>query len=238
MPQVISSIPETRDQVSDHTRESGRSSPPEPIRWTCRQFHEILEQGILVGRYELIDGEILSKIGQKRPHALTIMLLMKALIALFGVDYVQCQLPMPVRGRDGERNEPEPDAVVLSRPALEFREENPSAEDALLVVEVADSSISFDRNRKAALYARAGVGDYWIIDLNDRQILVHRQPSSEGYGEVTAFRSDELLTALARPDAPVRVADLLPPDEQSRIRVALSQSRRDAKRRGSWTRPR
>ena len=80
-----------------------------------------------------------------------------------------------------------------------------------LVVEVSDTTLRFDRTTKAALYARAGIREYWIVDITGRQVLVHRQPAAEGYAEIAAYTADESVAPLALPDEAVRVADLLPP---------------------------
>ena len=74
-----------------------------------------------------------------------------------------------------------------------------------------DTSLRTDRAAKAALYARAGIVEYWLLDIVNRQMLVHRVPGSAGYGEVVVYGEDETAATLARPDTLVRVADLLPP---------------------------
>src|ERR1041385_4284155 len=155
--------------------------PPNPIRWTRSQCTAMQDAGILTGRYELIEGEIISKMGQKRPHAFTVIRLTAWLVGIFGGDFVQIQLPILMPGQDRDTSEPEPDAAVMRRPAQELSSETPGAEDVLLAIEVADSSLAFDRSTKSALYTRAGIQDYWIIDLLGRRILVHRDPTSQGY---------------------------------------------------------
>ena len=185
--------------------------PPNPFRWTRSRCRTAVDAKIRVGRYELVEGEVIPKTGQGPLHAFVVTRLTAWLILLFGADFVRFQLPMRMLGRDSETSEPEPDALVLARPATEFLQENPGADDALLVVEISDTTLSFDRNTKAALYARAGIPEYWIVDITGRKIFVHRQPAASGYGELIAYSEGEETATLTRPERPVRVADLLPP---------------------------
>jgi Uma2 family endonuclease len=171
---------------------------PTPKRWTRKECADLVENEMLIGRYELIDGEIISKMGQKPPHALTVMILTGWLVGLFGHLFVRFQLPIDVSEADNLHNEPEPDAVVLARPGTETLGANPKPADVLLAIEIADSSLRFDLRTKAALYARAGIEDYWVIDIPGRRIVVHREPSAGRY------RS-------GRPDAEILASALLPP---------------------------
>lgn len=183
---------------------------PNRIRWTRAQCDAIREAGVLTGRYELIDGEIISKMGQKPPHTSALTLLMERLVALFGGLYVRIQSTIDVGAAHSAYNEPEPDAAVTSEPAAAYADRHPDPDDLVLVVEVSDTSLRFDRSTKAALYALAGIQEYWIVDLKGRQLLVHRQPAADGYVEITAFGPDESVAPLARPHSPVRVGALLP----------------------------
>jgi Uma2 family endonuclease len=184
---------------------------PNAIRWTRKQCRAMLESGILTGRYELIEGEIINKMGQGPRHAYVITRLIAWLFVLFGPDYVRFQLPILVPGPDRETSEPEPDAAVLDHPAMHFVDATPDAAHVRLVIEVSDTTLSFDRNTKAALYARASIPEYWIVDIEGRQIRVHRRPAPGGYAAVTDYSAEEVVSCLDRPDAPVPVIDLLPP---------------------------
>ena len=81
---------------------------------------------------------------------------------------------------------------------------------ALLVVEISDTTLGFDRSRKRELYARAGIQEYWIVNLLDCRVEVYRFPRGGDYTHTSAFDSSGTLTALAAPQAPIHVADLLP----------------------------
>src|SRR5262247_2117502 len=99
--------------------EAERPEPaPNRKRWTRRECEFLVQNELLIGRYELIDGEVISKMGQKPPHAYVIMRLTTWLVAVFGGDFVRIQLPIDVAEVDNETNEPEPDAAVLSRPGI------------------------------------------------------------------------------------------------------------------------
>ncbi|HZT43969.1 MAG TPA: Uma2 family endonuclease [Chthonomonadaceae bacterium] len=184
---------------------------PNRVRWTRAQCDAIVAAGVLTGRYELIDGEVIYKKGEKPQHCVTVVLLHAWLTAVFGALFVQSQATIDVGDADPDHNEPEPDAAVTAKPTTAYADRHPGPADLVLVVEVSDTTLRFDRTTKAALYARADIVEYWIVDIVGRQVFVHRQPSAEGYAEITAYGPDERIATLARPNDAVRVADLLPP---------------------------
>ncbi len=190
-----------------------REPTPHRVRWTRSQCDAIREAGVIDGRYELIDGEVISKMDQKPAHRLTVVLLLAWFRSVLGGLFVQTQATIEVGDADSEHNEPEPDAAVTVAPNTAYADRHPGPQDLLLVLEVSDTTLRFDRTTKAALYARAGIVEYWIVDLNGRQVMVHRQPTAAGYAEITAYGPHESVATLARPEAGVRVADLLPPVE-------------------------
>src|SRR2546421_649943 len=173
---------------------------PNRIRWTRAQCEAIREAGVLTGRYELIDGEIISKMGQKPPHSVAVTLVLERLVALFGALYVRIQTTIDVAAADPIHNEPEPDAAVTAQPATAYFNRHPGPEDLVLLVEVSDTTLRFDRTTKAALYARAGIPEYWVLDLLGRALYVHRGPGAEGYSEIVRYGADEEVALLARPD--------------------------------------
>ncbi len=180
-------------------------------RWTRADCKFLEQVGVLRERYELIDGEIIEIMGQNQPHAITIVRLVKWLIAVFGGDFVLCQLPIEVAPADRPNNKPEPDASVLARPVIDFPSDAPGPGDIILVAEVSDATLRDDLTTKMHLYARAGVAEYWVLDVTSRRLIVHRQPTNGAYAEIAAFLEDETLTSLAAPSQVARVADLLPP---------------------------
>jgi Uma2 family endonuclease len=197
--------------VSPSEKELLPEGTPNRKRWTRKECEFLVESDLLTGRYELIEGEVIFKMGQKPTHAFVIVRLMVWLSALFGGEYVRIQLPIDVADADNATNEPEPDAAVLAQPATAYLERNPGPADLLLVVEVSDTTLRFDLTTKALLYARAGIREYWVVDIAGRQILAHRNPTPQGYQETIAYAESESLTLLARPETAVQVASLLPP---------------------------
>src|ERR1044071_7214999 len=140
------SMPVTINAPQDHL-----PLGPTPNRkvFTRAECEAMVETGVLAGRYELIDGEIISKKGQKRRHALTVALATNMLMRVFGGLHVQCQLPIDVAVEDRDRNEPEPDVVVLQHPTTEYLSVHPGPGAVLLAVEIADTSLEFDLHKKS-----------------------------------------------------------------------------------------
>jgi Uma2 family endonuclease len=176
---------------------------PRPVRWTCAEFHRFGDMGIFEGRRAmLIDGVILEEGPMNPPHAITLELVGDALRAAFGTGWrVRSQSPL-VLGLDLD---PEPDFAVISGTA---RGSSGHPTTADLVVEVADSSLNFDTNDKRLLYARAGIREYWVVDVNSRRLLVYRDPQAGDYATQQALGPADTVSPLAAPAA-VRVADLL-----------------------------
>src|SRR5437868_3188646 len=122
---------------------------PNRVRWTRKQCQALLDAGILEGRYELVDGEIISKMGQKPPHRIAVMLVCQWLRTLFGELFVHSQFSIDVADEDNEHNEPEPDAAVTREPTTAYTKRNPGPKDLLLAIEVSDTTLRFDRGKKA-----------------------------------------------------------------------------------------
>ncbi len=192
--------------------------PPQPLtalapdfrrRKTSREDCDCLEQaGRLTERYELIDGEILLKMPQHRPHVLTLFEVVDCLTRLFGADYIQMQLPIEVRVSDRTYNYPEPDVVVLKNPRKTYRDLAPVPSEVRLLVEISDSTLSGDLIKKAELYARSEIAFYWVADVANRQLHLHSNPKDGGY-TVTTYREGEIVP-IGDTGETVPVADLFP----------------------------
>ena len=177
---------------------------PRPRHWTCAEFHRFGDLGAFEGRRAmLIDGVIVEEGPMSPPHAITLGLVEEAVRAAFGPGWwLRHQSPL-VLGLD---TDPEPDLVVVpGRP----REYNGHPATAALVVEVADSSLDFDTQDKRRLYARSGISDYWVVDINGRRLLVFRDPRNGDYASQQPFDVTAVVAPLAMPTAVVRVADML-----------------------------
>lgn len=189
-------------------------------RWTRAEYDRLVARGVFEDEpLELIGGQLVVAEPQGSYHASAIGRVSDAIRAALPVGFVvRVQLPLAL----DDESEPEPDVVVVPGTHDDYRAAHPTR--ATLVLEVAESSLPFDRGAKGSLYARGGVEDYWIVNLIDRVLEVYRDPAPEAsapYG--WRYRSVELLTApdraalLALPAVHIAVADLLPsPQDLSR----------------------
>jgi Uma2 family endonuclease len=188
------------------------AQPPKPPI-SREQYYELGRQGYFDGkRVELIHGEIVEMSPQGWPHAVGKSKVADALRAIFaGVGTVMEQTPHPMADSD-----PEPDVrVILGR--YEDYTDHPAT--ALLLVEVADTTLTYDTTTKAELYATAGVADYWVLDVVNRQLHVFRNPQPLALPTelaATAYQTHDVLgpndtvSLLAAPASSIRVGDLLP----------------------------
>jgi Uma2 family endonuclease len=179
-------------------------------RFTREEFDRLIESGFFEGqRYELIDGELIDKMGQNPPHALSIRLALAWLGSVFKLSLIQVQIPIEASPADRGCSLPEPDLSVLAEDKPEFARRFPRGDELLLAIEIADSSAGFDLSRKAVLYAAAGVPEYWVLDLQRRRLVVHREPSEADYRLTRLFSESDTVTLENRTET-VRVSDLLP----------------------------
>ena len=170
----------------------------------------MLNEGYFVGqRYELIDGELIDKMGQNAPHASGISFVSEALAGIAGLRRLRIQLPMEAGAKDRDRSVPEPDVSVLREWKPDYQQRHPRGDELLLVVEVSDTTAAFDLSRKATLYARAGVPEYWVLDVNRRLMVVHRQSDGTRYKHVQFLSENEQVSLEGRYEA-VKIVDLLP----------------------------
>jgi len=184
---------------------------PPRKRWTRSECALVETTGLFdQERVELIDGELISKMGKKRPHVHTGTLLFGWLIRVFGDGFVNSEAPIDVAPEDNPTNEPVPDLIVLKRSYSGSWSATPQPEDLELVVEVADTSLTFDLTVKAALYARAAIVEYWVLDVSGRRLVVHRDPRDGRYQSIVAFSEHESAAPLAAPDSAFRVGDAFP----------------------------
>jgi Uma2 family endonuclease len=173
-------------------------------RFTVDEYHRMAEAGILHedDRVELIGGEIveMSPIGGR--HAACVREINR-LLGRQVDDELRVDVQSPVRL--GERGEPQPDLAVIR--ARDYGDSLPTPEDVLLLIEVADTSLASDRDVKLPLYARAGIAEVWLVDLNGGAIERHTEPSENGYRLVRRAMPGETLESAALPGlaAPVDV---------------------------------
>lgn len=183
---------------------------PPRKRWTRAECVALEASGAWAQqKLELVEGELLSKMGKNRPHVSTLALVFAWLIEVFGKHYVNVTAAIDVSPEDNPTNEPQPDLIVLLEPSRVFPA-NPQPADLGLVVEISDSTLGFDLTTKAALYARAGIADYWVVDIPARRIIVHRDPGAGVYQAIAAYSEQESVSPLAAPGREFRVSDAFP----------------------------
>jgi Uma2 family endonuclease len=186
---------------------------PRPWRWTLEQYHQMAELGWFADRrVEFIAGDVIEMGAMHGPHWTSVWLTQKALLKVFKKGFiVPCQLPLQLKNEA----EPLPDVMVIEGEDHDFEKNLPTT--ALLVVEVADSSLAIDRVTKAGLYAAAEIPEYWIINVSERQVEIHRVPSKQsdqpfgaGYSHRMIMREKDTVSPLAAPEARSAVKSLLP----------------------------
>lgn len=190
------------------------AAPLRTRRWTRREYERLVDLGAFAPDepIELVGGELIVAEPKGSPHATAVGLTADALRAAFGTGWVvRVQDPIAL----DDESEPEPDVAVVPGRWRDYRDAHPAR--PVLVVEVAETSLALDRDHKASLYARAGVPDYWIVNLVDRALEVQRGPVRDTsalfhwrYGSAVLLPPGATISPLARADALVAVADLLP----------------------------
>jgi Uma2 family endonuclease len=178
-------------------------------RWTVEEYHRAGEAGVFGPgeRLELIEGEIVCMSPQNPPHATASDLTESALRKVFRSGYrVRVQKPLMLSAA----TEPEPDIAVVRGGARDYLSRHPTT--AVLVVEVADSTLAFDQRAKSELYARARIPEYWVLNLPQRQLEVNLDPDPVAgqYGSTIVLGENEEVSPLAAPSAKIVVRDLLP----------------------------
>ena len=185
---------------------------PHVHQWTRSEYYKMAEAGLFDGKHvELIEGQVIEMSPMGSRHRTAVTLSGDALRQVFRQGhFVRIQGPLDF----GELSEPEPDIAVIAGHVRDYPEAHSTT--AVLLVEVAETSLNDDRTVKASLYAKVGIAEYWILNLIDRQLEVHRtpitdptQPHGFGYADVTRYAATEVVTPLALPQVTMAVADLL-----------------------------
>ncbi len=179
--------------------------------WTVEEVERWTDMGAFGDtKFELLEGDLIEKMSQNEPHFNALLLMQYKLLSLFGQGYlVLVQLPMHLGN-----SKPEPDLSVVEG-VPQGRIEIPTT--ALLVVEISDTTLQTDRDTKSHIYARAQIAEYWIVNLNARQIEVRRDPREDStaplgwtYGSLQTLGASDQLAALSRPGLSFSVADVSP----------------------------
>ncbi|WYL97063.1 MAG: Uma2 family endonuclease [Gloeotrichia echinulata IR180] len=177
--------------------------------WTVEEYHRMAEAGIFGGdeRVELLAGKIIWMSAKGTAHrsavARTDRLLQNSLrnLALICV-----QDPVKLN----ERSEPEPDIAVVKVDPLDYADHHPTPGEIYLIIEVADSSLKVDCETKAQAYSQAGIRDYWVLDVVNRQLHIFREPTEDGYQNEIILGENGTISPLQFPDLQIAIFDMLP----------------------------
>jgi Uma2 family endonuclease len=176
-------------------------------RLTRRDYYRLAEAGILGedDRVELLEGQLVDMPAIGPRHALAVDALTELLVlAAAGRAAVRVQNPIVL----DDTSEPQPDFTLVRRPWQGYPNEHPRPPDVYLLVEVADSSLEFDRTAKLELYAQAGVREFWVVDLTTNRVLVHRNPRAGGYDSLTEIDMAGTLEVEALPGLTIPAAQI------------------------------
>ena len=177
--------------------------------WSIQEYYLMVETGILAPdeRVELLAGEIISMAAKKPPHVVVTKLAADYLEQLLdGLALVRSQDPVHLN----QYSEPEPDIALVMPPVRRYLEHHPTPEEIFLLIEVADSTLKFDTNKKARLYAESNVADYWVIDALTRQVYVFRKPVAGIYTQNKVLDDNSTTTLLAFPSIEVKLIEFFP----------------------------
>lgn len=165
-----------------------------PHRFTGAEFRRMYESGLVPRRSQLIRGEIYFMAAMGAAHTDALRILNKLLLRAYGdVTAITQQSPVAI----WDDSEPEPDFALLKP---DYPGGIPKAKDVLLVIEISDSTLKFDREKKLPDYARSGIPEAWILNLNDHQLEVYRQPDGEQYLQVQIVKPETTFAPLFAPD--------------------------------------
>lgn len=182
------------------------TSTTQTRKWTVDEFECMIHKRIFAPdeKLELIDGAIVQKMTQNEPHVMALHLSLLGLQKIFVQGFtVRCQAPLAL----GTSHRPEPDLAVVAGSPRDFTR-TPST--AVLVLEISDSTLQTDREIKAAIYAHAEIAEYWILNLSERTLEVHREPRNGRYNYIRILDEAQTLAPLAAPETSIAIAELLP----------------------------
>ncbi len=182
-----------------------------PRTFTAKEYHIMVDHGMFTGeRVELIEGHILALSPHNPTHSNAVTRSNGVLVRAFGEDYhIRVQLPLSL----GEISEPEPDFTVVTEAMLHSNTRHPSM--PILVMEVSNTSLAYDRIEKASLYARHGIPDYWVLNLSDRHLECCRKPVEAAdapygfdYSDRKIYQPSESISPLKLPEVVIQIAGL------------------------------
>jgi Uma2 family endonuclease len=182
---------------------------PERTRISADRFDKMIAAGVLTkyDRVELIEGDMINEPGIDPPHSSITARLTELSVLSVGrsVTVSPCGTV-----RLGDFSVPQPDLMLLKRREDFYFGRRPTASDVLLLIEVSDSSFAYDQSTKRALYARYGVEEYWVVDVQGERVFVYSEPAGEGYARVVTCTTADIVSPRAVPAVQIKVGTLFP----------------------------
>ena len=190
----------------------------QPKRFTLEEYHELTEIGFFHedDRIELIRGEIFEMAAKGRAHETCISKLLRELIRLLGdAATLRCQSPILLLNN----SEPEPDFTIVKNTPDDYLSAHPTPNDVLLIIDISDSTLNYDREVKLSLYAEAGISDYWIFNLFDNQLEAHSEPYQNsqgnfGYKNRRIVLPNQAIALPCFPDLSLDLSRVFPPKQK------------------------
>jgi Uma2 family endonuclease len=178
-------------------------------RLTVQDYHQMAEAGIFRAdeRVELLNGSLISMSAKGTAHSSATTRTRKLLEARLG-ERVLLRVQDPVQLDD--YSEPKPDIAIVALDPLEYADHHPKPSEIFLLIEVADTSLAFDLDTKALAYARSGIPDYWVLDVQSRKLYVLRSPTEQGYQSEVILAEMTQIAPLAFPDCVLEIREMLP----------------------------
>jgi Uma2 family endonuclease len=179
-------------------------------KWTVKEYHKLGEVGIFnpEERLELIEGNIIKISAKGTVHASATRRTATLLHNLVG-NQAAVYNKSPIALDDN--SEPEPDIAVVKIDPFDYASHHPTPSEVYLIIEVADSSLTFDREIKAKAYARSGIADYWVLNVGDRQLHVFREPAVDGYQSEVILAETASISPIEFPAFNIAIQAMLPP---------------------------
>lgn len=199
------------DATTEQAKQQAPTQQPTFRRFTVAEYHKMIKAGVFTedDRVELLEGVIVKMSPKGKRHATATNRVTKVFIKLLG-DRAIISNQNPILLDDN--SEPEPDIAILAPQEREYADRLPQAADVLLLLEVSDTTLKYDRETKSGTYAKAGIKQYLVLNVKSCELIDMREPAPEGYRTYTTLRADESFNIVAFPEVEIKVGELLPPE--------------------------
>ncbi|MGK7942212.1 MAG: Uma2 family endonuclease [Crocosphaera sp.] len=185
-------------------------TPQKPRIWTVEEYHYLTKIGMFhpTEKLELLEGQIIQMAAKGTSHTVATRRIAKLLGTLLNNQAnIYTQDPITLN----DYSEPEPDIIAVIQDPLDYFEHHPTPTDIYLIIEVADSNLDYDLSVKSQAYAKSNIRDYWVLDVNERQLNVFREPSQKGYKQRFILTEKEEVNLLRFPQIYLSVESIFPP---------------------------